>query len=359
VSEDQNKSSSRDKVTATFVEVAIRFGVLALLLYFTVVLIYPFISIIIWSVVLTVALYPLFEWVAGQLGGRRRMAAALITVLSLLVVIGPASWLAFSLIESLRAISERLDLSALAIPAPSTAVKEWPLVGDSLYQFWDLASTNFAAAFATIAPQLKPLGGSLLKIAAATGIGIIEFFVSIVVAGFLFSPAPSLVNTVRHVSRRLSSERGEEFVSVAGATIRAVSRGVIGIAVLQAMLASIGLLAGGIPQASLITFAVLILAIVQIGATVVLIPVIIWSWLSIETSTALLLTAYLIPVSALDNVLKPFVLGRGLRTPMLVILFGVIGGTLAFGITGLFLGPIILAVIWELVFAWIGDNDVR
>lgn len=357
MSTDENRSFNRDQITATFVDVTIRLGVLALLLYFCLILIQPFISIIIWSIVLSTALYPIFEWMAFRLGGRRYTAAAIITIVGLLIIVGPASWLAFGLIESLRAISERLDLSALAIPAPSPDVKEWPLIGGSVYQFWDLASTNFGAAFATIAPQLKPLGSSLLKIAAATGVGIIEFLVAIVVAGFLFPPAPKLIDNVRHFSRRLSRGRGEEFLSVTGATIRAVSRGVIGVAVLQAVLASIGLMAAGVPQASLITFAALILGIVQVGASFVLVPVMIWSWLSLDMTAAVLLTAYLVPVALLDNILKPFVMGRGLKTPMLVILFGVIGGTLAFGITGLFLGPIVLAVIWELLFAWIGELE--
>lgn len=357
MSPDENRSFNRDQITATFVDVTIRLGVLALLLYFCLVLIQPFISIIIWSIVLSTALYPIFEWTELRLGGRRYTAAAIITIAGLLIIVGPASWLAFGLIESLRAISERLDLSALAIPAPSADVKDWPLIGGSVYQFWDLASTNFGAAFATIAPQLKPLGSSLLKIAAATGVGIIEFLVAIVVAGFLFPPAPKLIDNVRHFSRRLSRGRGEEFLGVAGATIRAVSRGVIGVAVLQAVLASIGLMAAGVPQASLITFAALILGIVQIGASFVLVPVMIWSWLYLDMTPAVLLTAYLVPVALLDNILKPFVMGRGLKTPMLVILFGVIGGTLAFGITGLFLGPIVLAVIWELLFAWIGESD--
>jgi predicted PurR-regulated permease PerM len=357
MSTDENRSLNRDQITATFVDVTIRIGILALLLYFCLVLVQPFISIIIWSVVLSTALYPIFEWLALRLGGRRYTAAAIITIVGLLIIVGPASWLAFGLIESLRAISERLDLSALAIPAPSPDVKDWPLIGGSVYQFWDLASTNFGAAFATIAPQLKPLGSSLLKIAAATGVGIIEFLVAIVVAGFLFPPAPKLIENVRHFSRRLSRERGEEFLNVTGATIRAVSRGVIGVAVLQAVLASIGLMAAGVPQASLITFAALILGIVQVGASFVLVPVMIWSWLSLSMTSAVLLTAYLVPVALLDNILKPFVMGRGLKTPMLVILFGVIGGTLAFGITGLFLGPIVLAVIWELLFAWMGETD--
>jgi len=142
---------------------------------------------------------------------------------------------------------------------------------------------------------------------------------------------------------------------LAGATIRAVSRGVIGISALQAFLAGLGLTAAGIPGASLITSAVLILGIIQIGPSIVLIPLIIWSWTAMETTTALLFTAYMLPVNLLDNVLKPVVMGRGLKTPIAVTLVGVIGGTLAYGITGLFLGPIVLAVSWELVVAWTRD----
>jgi predicted PurR-regulated permease PerM len=357
VNQDRKKLASRDPFTAPFIETAIRLGALALLLYWTVILIRPFISIVIWSVVLSVALYPVFVWTSHFLGGRRRLAAFLVTVLTLLIVIGPATWLALGLIESVRVISERLDLSSLAIPAPSQSVKDWPLIGDPIYQFWDLASTNFSAALAKILPQLKPLGGSLLRIGADTGLGIIKFLAAIVVAGFLFSPAPILGDAVKNFARRLNPERGEEFVVQAAATIRAVSRGVIGISVLQALLAGVGLMAAGIPQASLIAFAVLILGIVQIGPTIVIVPVIIWSWTVMETGPALLFTAYMIPVNLIDNILRPIVMGRGLKTPMLVILVGVIGGTLAYGITGLFLGPIVLAVIWELLAAWISERD--
>lgn len=354
---DQKSPSSRDQLTGPFIETAIRLGVLGLLLYWSLVLVSPFISIAIWSVVLTVALYPVFEWMTLRLGGRRRLAAILVTILSLLIVIGPATWLALGLIESLRTISEGFDFSTLAIPPPSKTVKDWPLIGEPIYQFWDLASTNFSAAMAKIYPQLKPLGSSLLRIGADTGIGIIKFLGSIIVAGFLFSPAPSLADAVKQFSRRLNPARGEEFVVQAGATIRAVSRGVIGISVLQALLAGVGLMVADVPQASLIAFAVLILGIIQIGPSIILIPVIIWSWTVMETSSALLFTAYMIPVNLVDNFLRPIVMGRGLKTPMLVILIGVIGGTLAYGITGLFLGPIVLAVIWELLVSWIKERE--
>jgi len=356
MSRDRKVLSGSEQTTSSFIEVAIRLGALALLLYWSLLLVSPFISIVIWSAVLSVALYPAFEWISLRLGGRRRLAAALVTILSLLVIVGPASWLALGLVDSVRLIAERLDLANLTIPPPSSSVKEWPLIGEPIYQFWDLASTNLSAALAQILPQLKPLGSSLLRIGADTGLGIIMFLVSIIVAGFLFSPAPTIVEAVKKFARRLNPTRGEEFVDQAGATIRAVSRGVIGISVLQALLAGIGLMVAGIPQASLITFAVLVLGIIQIGPSIVIIPVIIWSWTFMDTKSALLFTAYMVPVNLLDNLLRPLVMGRGLKTPMLVILFGVIGGTLAYGITGLFLGPIILAVIWELFVSWIDDE---
>ena len=349
--------SSRDQFTAASVELTIRLGVLGLLLYLSFTLVLPFISIAIWSVVLTVALYPVYDWIVAHLGGRRRLAALLLTIFSLLIVIGPATWLVLGLIDSLGTLSEHLDLSALTLPPPPETVKHWPIVGEPIYQFWNLASTNLRAAFAQIAPQLKPFAGILLQIAAGAGTGAIKFFIAIVVAGFLFSPAPSLVDAITLLSRRLASGRGEKFVQLAGATIRAVSRGVIGISALQAFLAGLGLMAAGIPSASLITSAVLVLGIVQIGPSIVLIPLIIWSWTAMEATTALLFTAYMIPTILLDNILRPLIMARGLDTPMLIILIGVIGGTISYGITGLFLGPIVLAVIWELLVVWIRERD--
>ena len=357
MTDDRPDPAGRDQLTTTFVELAIRIAALGLVLYWTLILLLPFLTIGIWSAVLTVALYPAFEWLARRLGGRRRLAAVLITILSLLVVIGPATWLALDLVESLRMISDRIDLSTLALPAPPASVKDWPLIGDPIYQFWNLASTNLAEALAKLVPQLKPVGTVLLGIAADAGTGILKFFAAIIVAGFLFAPAPSIIGAVKKFLRRLVPERGEEFANLAGATIRAVSRGVIGISVLQALLAGIGLMMAGVPAASVITSAVLIFGIIQIGPAIILVPVVIWSWFAMEPATALLFTAYMVPVNLLDNILKPIVMGRGLKTPTLVILIGLLGGTLAYGITGLFLGPIVLAVIWELLVAWIREGE--
>ena len=352
-----HETSSSDEATARWIELVIRLSVLALLLYLALTLIRPFLTIAIWSVVLAVALYPLYARMAGLVGGRRRLAAVLLTFVCLLIVIGPATWLALGLIDSIRTLSDRLDLSPLVLPQPPEWLNDWPLIGDQIYQFWVLASNNFRAALAKIAPHLKPVGSSLLNIAADAGTGALKFFIAVIIAGFLYPPGPALADSIKAFARKLNAGRGEEFVSLAGVTIRAVSRGVVGISALQAFLAGLGLMVAGIPGASLITSAVLVLGIIQIGPSIVIIPLIVWSWTAMETTAALLFTAYMIPVSLLDNILRPLVMARGLDTPMLVILIGVIGGTISYGITGLFLGPIILAVIWELLKAWIKENE--
>jgi predicted PurR-regulated permease PerM len=146
-------------------------------------------------------------------------------------------------------------------------------------------------------------------------------------------------------------------VALAVATTRAVARGVIGVSMLQALLIGAGLVVAGIPAASLITSIALILGILQIGPTLVVLPVIIWVWMTRDTSVALLFTVYMVPVNLIDNLLRPLVMGRGLNTPIIVILVGLIGGTISLGLTGLFLGPIILAVIWELLVAWIRERE--
>jgi predicted PurR-regulated permease PerM len=189
---------------------------------------------------------------------------------------------------------------------------------------------------------------------AATGIP--TFLVSLIIAGVLFPPAPSLLEGVRTVSRRILPARGQELVKLAGATIRNVAQGVIGISFLQAILAGLAFLVAGIPGSGFLALGVLVTGILQIQG-LFFIPVLVWVWTSMETTTALALTAYLVPVGVLNNVLNPIVMAHGLKTPMLVIFIGLMGGALAHGIIGLFVGPIVLAVTWELAAAWIKHEE--
>jgi predicted PurR-regulated permease PerM len=178
-------------------------------------------------------------------------------------------------------------------------------------------------------------------------------------AGFLFPFGSQLVAAGRGFLTRIVPEQSEHFLELAGATIRAVSQGVIGVAVIQSLLAGIGFKLAGIPSAGLLAFAVMLLSIVQIGGAIVMLPVIVWIWMDKDVTTAVMLTLYLGIVGLLDNILRPLVMGRSLTTPTLVIFVGVIGGTLAHGILGLFIGPIILSVAWELMVAWIRTDPAK
>jgi len=221
---------------------------------------------------------------------------------------------------------------------------------------WSLAATDLRAILPDAVPTLKPIGEKLLGLAGTVGLGLLEFVAAIIVAGFLYGPAPRMVEILRNGLRKVSGARGEEMLKLAGATIRNVSRGIVGVATIQALLAGIGFAAAGMRSAGFLTFVALMLGLVQLGASVLIIPVILWSWATMATTKALIFTAYMIPVSILDNVLKPLLMARGLEAPMPVILVGVIGGTIAYGMSGLFLGPIMLSVAWVLMIAWTRDD---
>jgi len=340
------------------VQLLIRLALLALLIVWTFIIIRPFVPILTWSAVLAVAFYPAFGWLAKRLGGRPRIAAAILTLITLGIVLGPAAWLGLSAVEGVRDLASQIGSGDLALQAAPEQIKSWPLIGPQLYDFWNLAYTNIRAVLREVAPYLKPLAGVMLSFAGSAGVGTLQFLVSVLIAGFLFPYGPQLVAAVRGFLSRIVPEQSEHFLGLAGATIRAVSQGVIGVAIIQALLAGIGLKLAGVPSAGLLAIVVLLLSIVQIGAAIVFIPVLVWIWMDKDVPTALLLTVFLGVVGLLDNILKPLVMGRGLTTPTLVILLGVIGGTLAHGIIGLFIGPIILSVAWELAAAWIGrDQD--
>jgi predicted PurR-regulated permease PerM len=335
----------------------IRLAFLALLLYGAGVLLYPFSSVILWSVALSVSLYPVYDWIAFRLNGRRRIAAVIVTVLTLLVLTIPAAWIAITVAESTRQIYEQIDFSSVAVLSPPESIKSWPLFGDDLYRLWSYAASNVGDLLVKLGPQLKSLAGTFVRVGAGAGLGTVSFLLAIIVMGFLLPASPSVLKYVRGFARKLDPVRGENFVVIAGSTIRAVAKGVVGISVLQAIFASIGFIAGGIPQASLLTFAVFLFGIIQIGPSIVILPVIVWAWTFMDTGPAIVFTIYMLAVNTLDNVLKPFLMGRGSEAPMLTVLVGVIGGALAFGISGVFLGPIVLTVVWTLFRTWIDEPD--
>ena len=362
MTEDATQSTEAKSLrwlNATFIEVALHLGLVGFLFYSAYALVHPFMPVMVWSVVLTVALYPAYNWLTAALGGRARVAAILITVAGLLIIIGPATWLGVGLVESLPGLIARIEKGGLTIPPPWESVKDWPFLGQQIYDYWKSASNNIADVLRPFLPQLKPVGEFLLGAASKAGAGTLVFLFAVVITGFLFTRGPTLLAATRALAHRVDPNYGEHFLDLAGATIRAVSRGVIGISLLQAIIGGAGVALAGAPFASLLTLAILVLGIVQIGPVVVIIPLTIWGWMELSTGAALAFTVCMAAVYAVEVVMKPFVLAHGLKTPMLVIFIGVIGGILEHGIPGLFAGPIVLAVAWEVAKAWIYEREDR
>jgi len=332
-------------------ELLIRLVLVAALIYWTAIIAFPFVPIVAWSVIMAVALYPVFEWLTTTLRGHSRLAAVAITLVSLLLVVGPVTWLGLDLVEASRDLIENSG-GKVAIPPPPETVKEWPLFGPQIFDFWTLASTNAKSALSPLLPQLKPLGEKLIETVSSAGLGTLKFLVSVLVMGFLFLSAPTLVDVLEALAAKIDRANGLSSVELAGATIRAVSRGVIGVSLLQAIVAGVGMSLAGVPGASILTLLVLILGIVQIGPGLVSVPVVIWAWLTLAPLPAIGLSLCMAVVSLSDAFLKPVVLSHGLTTPTMVTFVGVIGGILAHGIIGLFVGPIVVAVAWNLAGAW-------
>ncbi len=341
------------------IEASIRIGILVLLVGWCFKIVEPFITPIVWGIIIAVAIFPLFEKLQSAMGGRSKLAATVITLLGLAVIIVPTVLLAGSLAETTEALAEGYMGGTLKIPPPAESVANWPVVGKKLYQLWSLASTNLEAALQQIGPQLKIFGNWLLATGAGAGAGILQFVVSIILAGVLVASASGGKQMTVSISSRLMGDRGPEFADIAGATVRSVAQGVLGVALIQSIAAGLGLLILGVPGAGLWALLVLLLAVVQLPPLLVLGPIIIWVFSAYDTVPAVLFMIWGLLVSGSDTFLKPLLLGRGVDIPMLVILLGAIGGMLMSGILGLFIGAVILALGYKLFMAWLTEDGRR
>ncbi|WP_457585201.1 AI-2E family transporter [Ensifer canadensis] len=334
----------------------VRFGIVGLFAYWSLTLVAPFAIIGIWAAILAVAQYPLYRMLEKMLGGRGKLAAVLITLVNLSLIIGPLSALIFGSLDGAQVLFEKLKSSEAIMPAPPASVRDWPVIGERIYNAWSLASNNLEAALNRFQPALLQAGSKAIGVLASIGLGFVGFIASVIVTGFLFRPGLKIGEFMNVFAHRIAGERGQGFVSLATATIRNVARGVIGVAFIQTILCALVLKLFAVPAAGLIAFVVMILCIVQIGPFPVFLPLIVWGWMTMEFQAALLMTLLLVPIALIDNIMKPILVARGLSTPMLVILVGVLGGTLAYGLIGLFLGPIVLSVFYDLLAVWIRSD---
>jgi predicted PurR-regulated permease PerM len=334
------------------VDVVIRLAFLGILVYWAGLIVSPFVTIVIWAAILAVAVSPLYEWLKRKVGGRGSIASLVITLTALSIILGPTAILVSSAGEFAQELSTRLEAGTLSIPAPAESVREWPLIGEKVFAVWTDASTNQNAFLKQHSEEVKKIFGGLLSAAAGLGGGVLSFAASVIIAGFLYGGGKSMAGPLADFAVRIVGERGREFVTMSAATVRNVAQGVVGISFGQALFLGVGMMVAGVPAAGLLTFVILILCIIQIGPTLIVLPTIIWAWSNMDTVGALVFTVFMLIGNFGDSAIKPVVMAKGLKTPMLVIFIGVIGGTFAHGLIGLFLGPIVLAILYDLLIVW-------
>ena len=347
-----------ERFVAKALEAAIRIGLIVLLAAWCFEIVRPFIIPLIWGIIIAIASHPGYRWLRAALGDRSTLAAAAFALIALAGLIVPAVLLAGTLVETAQTLAKDLSQGTIKVPPPPESVASWPVIGKPLQQFWLLASVNFGQALAEIGPHLKPFGRWLLAAAAGTGLGILQFIMAIVIAAVFLARVHFSHELAMAIAMRLAGERGTEYTELAGATIRSVARGILGVALIQSLLAGLGFLAVGLPAAGFLALLCLLLAVLQVGPALVVVPVIIYVFATADTVTAILFLIWSMVVLVSDNILKPILLGRGVRVPMIVIFIGAIGGLLTSGIVGLFVGAVVLALGYTLFLAWLQGGSV-
>jgi predicted PurR-regulated permease PerM len=318
----------------------------------------PFLPAVVWATMVVVATWPLMLGLQARLGNKRGLAVSVMTTGLLLVLVVPLSLAIATLVENAdRLVGWGKWLAEFRMPPPPDWVAGLPVVGPKLQQFLQ----QFAAAgIQEFAAKLAPYAGSVTKWFASEvgsfGMVFLQFLLTVVIAAIMYASGESAAAWMMRFGRRLAGERGEHAVVLASQAIRGVALGVVVTALVQSVLGGIGLAIAGVPLAPVLTALMFMLCIAQLGPILVLAPAVAWMYWSGDNAWATFLLVWTLIVGSLDNFLRPFLIKKGADLPLLLILAGVIGGLIAFGLVGIFIGPVVLAVGYTLIDAWV-DQD--
>ena len=338
-------------------EASIYIGLAILLAIACLLILLPFIPLLAWGIIIAVATYPGFRKLQRVLGGRETPAAVACMLILLAVLIVPAILLSHGLVSGIQAVTAHLKQGTAIVPPPPPTVESWPVIGAPLKSVWDLASRDLTGAVRALAPQIKRVLPGLLSASAEIGLVVLQLLLSILVAGVLLANAQAAYEVTCSLASRLFGEKGPEFQQLVGATIRSVTFGILGVALIQSAFAAVGFLVAGVPAAGLWAVIFVFAAVVQAGV-LVLIPAVIYVFATASVTKAVIFLVWCIMVGLMDNILKPLLLGRGVAVPVAVVFLGAIGGFVAMGVIGLFVGAILLSVGYKLFLAWLRGTPV-
>ncbi len=321
----------------------------------------PFLPALIWSTLVVVSTWPLMLAAQKRLWGKRGLAVMVMTIALLLVVIVPLALAVLTIAEHADDVAEWLKTLAQAgVPAPPAWVERLPLAGPKLAADWQgISALSPDELHARVAPYATDAARWILSKSGSLAAFFLHLALTVIISALLYYKGEAAAGGLRAFARRLAGPRGEQSVTLAGQAIRAVALGVVVTAVVQAALGGVGLVVAGVPLAGLLTALMFVLAVAQIGAGPVLILAVAWLYWTGDTLTATVFLVWALFVGSIDNVLRPLLIKRGADLPLILIFAGVIGGLLAFGVVGLFVGPVVLAVAYTEVSAWVDENEAN
>ena len=319
----------------------------------------PFLTSFIWATIIVVATWPLLLKLQTWLWNKRGLAVTVMTVILLMILIIPFSFAIGAIVDSADKINDWIgNLNAFAFPPMPEWIGRIPLIGKKISAYWQQYATLPPAE---LSAKLTPYAGEALKwfIAKAGSIGmmVLQFLLTVIISAILYAKGETVASGVRSFFRRLAGQKGDETAVLAAKAVRGVALGVVLTAIIQSVLGGIGLAITGIPAVAILTAVMFMLCIAQVGPALILIPSIIWLFWKGEPLWGGILIAWSVPVLIIDNIIRPFLIKKGADLPLLLIFAGVIGGLIAFGIIGLFIGPVVLAVSHVLLKAWVSEGE--
>jgi predicted PurR-regulated permease PerM len=345
--------SSGNQVLNPVIHSALQLLALSLLIYFCFEIIKPFITLLIWGVVLAITLYKVHLKLTKVLWGRKWISAVVIMLVMYLLIIGPAVMLMSATIDEFKVLSAAYKDGNLGIPPPNENVKDWPLIGETLFTQWSEASADITEFMTKNIETIKPFALKLVELLSSAGMGILLLIGAILVSGFMMVYGEKGAALASTVFSKLMGKHGQELEKAVAITVRNVAKGVIGVAFIQGILAGTGMVLAGVPLAGLWALIGMVLCIVQLGIMPVSLGAVIYVWSTGNTTTAILFTIWMLFIGVIDNILKPLMMGLKAPAPMLVVFMGTIGGFILNGFIGLFTGAIVLTVGYTLFSKWI------
>lgn len=353
---EQNNNSSSEKKA---IDLSIKMIIIFILIAWSALIIFPFLTPLLWGVILAITLYPMYQSLLKMVKGKNAIASTIITLLLLCALLVPSIWLITSIVGELKEVKAAMDANTLVVPPPNPKVAEWPLVGEKIHTAWSALSTNLEGALVTYREQVVAAGQKFIAAMRDLFSNIMSFTLSIIIMGIILAYSEAAKKSIAVFMKKLLGDSSEEFTLVISQTVRNVAKGILGVAFIQFVIMGICFYGANVPFAGVWALMVFLLALVQLPGALVAIPIIIYIYSVKEPLPATIWSVIILIAGLSDNVLKPLLMGKGAPVPMLVIFLGAIGGFILSGFIGMFTGAIVLSLSYKLTGMWMHDGVAK